>query len=69
MKPEIMQSVPTGRKRIVLAALKNRQEPLIVLNCRALGKIREWGWKNRHLTTFNRSLAKERLIIKLGQFT
>ena len=32
MRPEFMESVSTRRQRIVLAAQKNRDEPLIVLN-------------------------------------
>ena len=32
MKPEFMESVSTRRQRIVLAAQKNRHEPLIALN-------------------------------------
>ena len=48
MKPEIMQSVSTRRQRIVLAAQKNRQEPLTTLNhhmdsnwmCEAYRKMR-----------------------------
>lgn len=32
MKPEIMESVSTRRQRIVLAAQKNRHEPLTALN-------------------------------------
>jgi len=49
MKPEIMESVSTRRQRIVLAAQKNRHEPLTALNhhldlnwlCEAYRKVRK----------------------------
>ena len=38
MRPELMESIVTRKRRIVMAAQKHRQEPLIALNERWLGR-------------------------------